>query len=265
MKLKIIKKILIYAYWTCLVLSILFVAVYFFGARQVGVLEAKFDLWRGRYEIHGYGLLWFIPPEIEALKPYGIEYRHVAGCVINDFIIESVAAYNVTMLHAINRDFDIEIEHLKKPYTQVPDFKKMQKAFEVKPPEKSESCLDETKLFMHTLKPDDIEGSVYEIGDCFTTDFADLDGDAVKEEICLRYLKYKEYDDTYIYTSLVVDIFREKKHVLRHEIDRRFNFNERFVSIKDIDNDGRAELITWVRFSPDCAGCEVNEFLLIAK
>ena len=43
--------------------------------------------------------------------------------------------------------------------------------------------------------------------------------------------------------------------MLRQELDRGFFFEERFVSLKDIDSDGKTELITRVRFSPDCSGC----------
>jgi len=248
-----------------MILSILSVVLFFFGARQFGLLEAKYDLLRGRYEIHGYGLIWGEPPEIAALRPYGIEYRHVAGCLINDFIIESVTAYNATMLQAINTDFGIDIDHLKQSYAQAPDFEEIQKAFDAKPPGNTENCLDETKEFMQTLEPEGAEGAVYEIGDCFKIDFADYDHDAVEEAICLRYLKYKEYDDTLVYTSLVVDIFSGIKHVLRQEIDRDFYFEERYVGINDIDQDNRAELITRVRLGPDCAGCSAYRIYIFQK
>jgi len=49
----------------------------------------------------------------------------VAGCLINDFIIESVTAYNATMLQAINTDFGIDIDHLKQSYAQAPDFEEI--------------------------------------------------------------------------------------------------------------------------------------------
>jgi len=112
------------------------------------------------------------------------------------------------------------------------------------------------EIFMHTLKPEDDQGGVYySMGDCFLTVSVDVDGDKKKDEVCLRYLQYKEYDDIYIYISLIVDLFKNKKHVLRQELDREFIFDERFVGFKDIDLDEKAELITKVRFSPDCSGC----------
>ncbi|MBW2646929.1 MAG: hypothetical protein JRE23_12300 [Deltaproteobacteria bacterium] len=111
------------------------------------------------------------------------------------------------------------------------------------------------EIFMHTLKPEDDKSIYYCIGECFLTVSVDVDGDKKKDEVCLRYLQYKEYDDIYIYISLIVDLFKNKKHVLRQELDREFFFDERFVGFKDIDLDEKAELITKVRFSPDCAGC----------
>ena len=111
------------------------------------------------------------------------------------------------------------------------------------------------EIFMHTLKPDDDKSIYYCIGECFLTVSVDVDGDKKKDEVCLRYLQYKEYDAIYIYISLIVDLFKNKKHVLRQELDREFFFDERFVSFKDINSDGKADLITKVRLSPNCAGC----------
>ena len=120
-----------------------------------------------------------------------------------------------------------------------------------KPLEDSEGL----KILMHTLDPEDEQVVYYSMGDCFLTVSVDVDGDKKKEKVCLRYLKYKEYDLAYIYVSLVLDIFKDKKHILRQELDRGFFFEERFVVFKDIDLDGKVELITEVRFSPDCSGC----------
>lgn len=112
------------------------------------------------------------------------------------------------------------------------------------------------EISMHTLKPEDDQGGIYySMGDCFLTVSIDVDGDKKKEKVCLRYLQYKEYDDAYTYVSLVLDIFKDKKHILRQELDRRFFFEERFVGFKDINLGEKVELITKVRFSPDCAGC----------
>ena len=97
-------------------MSSFFTIIFFFGAKPAGILEAKIDLWRGRYEIHGYGLIFHAPYEFDALNHYGIEYRHVAGCVVNDFIIESVAAYNATMKNAIKKDLNVDVDRILSLY-----------------------------------------------------------------------------------------------------------------------------------------------------
>ncbi len=121
------------------------------------------------------------------------------------------------------------------------------------------------EIIMQTLKPEDDQGVYYSIGDCFQTVSVDVDGDKKKEKICLRYLKYKEYEDIYTYVSLIVDLFKNKKQALRQELDRGFFFEERFVSFKDIDSDGRADLITKGRFSPNCAGCSSYRIYLFKE
>lgn len=235
---RLIGKVLRYLFWISIILSVILLPVYFFGGKQIGILEAKYDLWRGRYEIHGYGLILWEPPEIQILKGYGIEYRHVAGCVVDGFIIDSVAAYNSTMKRAIKEDKGVDVDKLLGRSKNESDAK-------------PEAPL----VLMETLKLWDLENNVYNIGDCFQTLNVDVDGDEIKEKICLRCLQYKEYDDVYTYVSLVLDMFKGKKQVLRQELDRGFFFEERFVSLKDIDSDGKTELITRVRFSPDCSGC----------
>lgn len=101
-----------YLFWISIIISVILTLIFFFGAKQVGVLEAKYDLYRGRYEVHGYGLLWGPPPQIEILKPYGIKYRHVAGCAINYFIMDSVASYNSVMKVAIKKDLGFDVDKL---------------------------------------------------------------------------------------------------------------------------------------------------------
>ena len=91
-------------------LSVILTLIFLFGAKRVGVLEAKYDLWRGRHEIHGYGLIWGVPWKVAILNAYGIKYRHVAGCVVNDFIIDSVANYNLLMKAAIKKDLGYDID-----------------------------------------------------------------------------------------------------------------------------------------------------------
>jgi len=130
-------------------------------------------------------------------------------------------------------------------------YDELKKTLRKKPREDSEGL----KILMHTLKPEDDQRTYYRMGECIKTVFTDLDGNNVQEKICPRCLKYKEYDVVYTYVSLVLDIFKDKKQILRQELDRGFFFEERFVELKDVNGDGKAELITRVCFSPDCAGC----------
>jgi hypothetical protein len=111
MFLKLIGKTLRFLFWIAIILSIIITLIFFFGAKHVGVLEAKYDLWRGRYELHGYGLIYGVPSNVEILNVHGIKYRHVAGCVVNDFIIDSVANYNLVMKTAIKKDLDYDIDN----------------------------------------------------------------------------------------------------------------------------------------------------------
>jgi len=55
------------------------------------------------------------------------------------------------------------------------------------------------EIIMQTLKPEDDQGVYYSVGECFLTVSVDVDGDKKKEKICLRYLKYKEYEDIYTF------------------------------------------------------------------
>ena len=78
-------------FWTCFVFSMVSVPVYFFL-----VPDMLADWWPatisggGAMKIHGYGLYLGEPYDIEMLKPYGVEYRHVAGCLVNGFSYRTV-------------------------------------------------------------------------------------------------------------------------------------------------------------------------------
>ena len=156
-------KLLRYSLWTCLILSILFVLLNFFGSRQIGRLEAEYDLWRGRYEIHGFGLFMGAPSEIEDLKPYGIEYRHVAGCVVNDLIIKRVDEYNSTMIKAIKQNLNIEVDW---PVDTLDVERRAIEAMD-KATAEFEKRSASGQPFIYTLNPENIQGSLEDIGDCF--------------------------------------------------------------------------------------------------
>ena len=242
--------------WACFVFGMVSVLVFFFGARHLGRLEAGYDLWRGRYEIHGYGLYMGEPYEIEILKPYGVEYRHVAGCLVNGFIMDSVATYNLTMLKAIKEDLGIDIDWPVMFFEDALKNEKKMERFEQDKEGDSKPDSDVTQILMKTREPEEAEAALYEIDECFEIASLDLDGDNEQEELCLSYLKYKGPDDKFISTSLVVNLLKGFKHLLRQELARSYYFEERFVSLTDFNADGRDELLTQVRFSPDCAGCD---------
>lgn len=96
------------------VLNVLILIVFFEGGRQVGCLNAYYDLMQDHYEIRTYGLHFAVVFEEQAntLKNYGILYRKVAGCVINNLIIESVDGYNSVMKAAIKKDIGIDVDKL---------------------------------------------------------------------------------------------------------------------------------------------------------
>jgi hypothetical protein len=241
-------KILRFFLFTFLTLSSLCVVLYFFCARQVGRLEAEYDYRRGHYEIHGYGRVNGDSPEVEGLRQYGIRYRQVAGCVVDDFIVMRVAGYNTTMIKAIKQDLNIAIDWQVTPCVAETGAQDTS----------GEGDIDDSKMGSDGSHPSiykDDEGFVHHMGDCFSDLFVELDGDSTQEEVCLRYLQSKSDDKSYTYTSIVVDISKGKKQIPRQVISREFYFEEHFVAFKDIDADGRAELITRVRFSPNCSGC----------
>jgi len=123
------------------------------------------------------------------------------------------------------------------------------------PQKKSREVPEGFEIILQTLKPEDDQSIYYKIGACVENVSADLDADRIAEKICFRYLQYKEYDDKYTYISVIVDISKEDKQILRQELNREFFFEEHFVELKDVTGDGKPELITRVRFSPDCSGC----------
>ena len=109
---KIIMKVLNISFWSCFVLSILFVLLYLFCAKQVGILEAKYDIWRKSFEIRSYGLNSYVSPYVIDINGVEIEYNTVAGCVVDDFIIDSVGAYNSVMEKAIKDKLGVDLDLL---------------------------------------------------------------------------------------------------------------------------------------------------------
>lgn len=100
------------------------------------------------------------------------------------------------------------------------------------------------------------EEGVMSIDRCKNKFTADLSGDKIPETLCVTTMKYKNEEKDIIYQSLEVDVFIKKKRILHQELEREFFYKEQFFALKDIDGDKRSELITQVRLSPYCAGCD---------
>ena len=85
---------------------------FFFLSEQFGRLSARCDLIRGHYEIRTYGLHFptVFMEDFKVLESYGVAYRRVAGCVVNDFVIESVEGYNSVMKEAIGKDIGVDVD-----------------------------------------------------------------------------------------------------------------------------------------------------------
>jgi len=106
------RKLLRWLLFSACVLSILLALIYLFGGRYVGALHARFDIWQGNYEIHGYGLRLGISYKVKMLADHGIVYRQVAGCMVNIFIMKSTAAYNAVMKRAIKQNIGLDVDNL---------------------------------------------------------------------------------------------------------------------------------------------------------
>lgn len=251
---KKIGRVIFYAFFF---VNILFLIIFVYGAQQVGYLNAQYDLWKGRYAIKTYGLHYpqIFATEAKTLKGYGIDYVLVAGCVVNDFIIENVAAYNFVMKKAIKRDLGVNVDKLLDYEDEAEEINQsFDEELKEKPAEEPADEPNVPETILSTLKPGEEEDTLYDISHCFQTLRTNLDSDEMNKKICLRTLKYQEYDDTFPYTSLILDVFKEDKKILRQELDRTFYYEEQFVLLKDIDKDGKSELLTRVAFGPQCAG-----------
>ncbi len=252
---KNLKKIGRFVFWSFFVFFLLFVIIYYCGAKEAGHLEAKYDLWKGRYEIRTYGLQGTFALDASILKANGIDYVQFAGCMVNNFIIRYVAGYNFVMAKAIKRDLEIDVKKLLNYGDATVDIK--QRFYEKLSDLASKGSVNEVERPSTILcKPEPKEGenTLYEIGPCSQTVEANIDSDDAIETLCFRTLKYREYDETHINFSLLVDIFKAGHKVVRQELNRTFYYKEEFVLLQDIDKDGKSELVTKVTFGPDCAG-----------
>ncbi len=107
------------------------------------------------------------------------------------------------------------------------------------------------------------DGVAREIGDCVHSLTADVDGDGRRERVCVRVAVYKTQEGQALYDSLIVDIFKNGDWLLRQELDRGLFREERFHLLRDLDMDGRAELVTLLSSGSERSGgdaCRIYKF-----
>jgi hypothetical protein len=100
------------------------------------------------------------------------------------------------------------------------------------------------------------DGVTREIGECVRTLFADVDCDGRRERVCVRVAAYGNKAGQALYDSLIVDIFKNGDWLLRQELDRGLFREERFHLFRDLDMDGRAELVTLLSSGSERSGGE---------
>jgi hypothetical protein len=101
---------------------------------------------------------------------------------------------------------------------------------------------------------DDIE-MASSTNDCLRHVAADVDGDGLAEHLCIGEAWIKTRQCRTPYRELIVDIFKDERRVLRQHFDSGVFHEERFFVAWDLDGDGKAELVTRLKLSPDCSGC----------
>jgi hypothetical protein len=92
---------------------------------------------------------------------------------------------------------------------------------------------------------------------------ADVDGDGRRERVCVRTAGYRTHDGQVLYDTLLVDIFKHGDWLLRQEFDRGLFRAERFHLLRDLDMDGRAELVTLLAAGSEGSGddaCRIYKF-----
>jgi hypothetical protein len=122
---------------------------------------------------------------------------------------------------------------------------------------------ERTPLFTAGIRSPLPEGITREIGDCDRTVTVDVDGIGRRERVCVRTAVYKTRDGQALYDSLIVDIYKNGDWLLRQELDRGLFGAERFHLLRDLDMDGRAELITLLSVRPEGSGedaCRIYKF-----
>ncbi len=86
-------------------------SLWFLSAPIRGNLAARLDVYRGRYQVLGYGLPspW-IHKYAQCLQDrYNVRYHAVAGCVVSPGLVSYVDAYNRVTCAAANKKFGRDV------------------------------------------------------------------------------------------------------------------------------------------------------------
>ena len=133
---------------------------------------------------------------------------------------------------------------------------------QVEPPEPPNEAVDHEseagKVASNVVGFDD--GSDYNeverrTGECVRTLKADFDGDGEPEELCAGEAWIQTHQCRAPFRRLVLDLYKDKQWLLRQQLNPGVFWEERFYLVKDLDGDGRSELVTRLQLSPDCSGC----------
>ncbi len=92
-------------------------------------------------------------------------------------------------------------------------------------------------------------------GECSRAVRADFDGDGSAEKLCASEVWIQNRLCRTPTHRLQVDLYKGQRWLLHQQLNPGVFWAERFHLVKDLDGDGRAELVTRLELSPDCSGC----------
>jgi hypothetical protein len=77
------------------------------GWEYAGRADARSDLREGRFLVEEYGMYSGLTPIYHRLfkERFNVDFRQVAGCVVDSKIVEHAAGYNAIMFFAIERRY----------------------------------------------------------------------------------------------------------------------------------------------------------------
>ena len=93
------------------------------------------------------------------------------------------------------------------------------------------------------------------ISECVRHLQVDVDGDGQWERLCFREAWIRTDQCRTPFHALIVDVFKNEQWILRQQMKQGVFYEERFFLVKDLDSDGKPEIITRLQLSPDCSGC----------